>query len=220
MKQFKLLVVFAATLAFVACAEKKENKQTIEPRGAARGAPTGTTGTTSTQNQQTLQLQQRPAGIVESATGVDDTQFTMTVKNFLSASLKDTDVGTVSGSRYSTSTGVRVWVDLFRSNQVDQANAQLLIVIYDSIYASNPSAGTINVALGRGSLKQQSYSGSNLSLTFEDQYGRIILNGSIQANYFSGSVSFQNYTFWDGKSAPLSGTLGQFSIPMASMTMM
>ena len=60
--------------------------------------------------------------------------------------------------------------------------------------------------------------GQDASLVFQDQKGKVFLNGTVSNNeknglLFSGTFEFENFTTWDGSNQGLSGAIGTFTIP-------
>ena len=60
--------------------------------------------------------------------------------------------------------------------------------------------------------------GQNPSLVFEDQRGKVTLNGNVNKNrhnqnIFTGIFEFKNFVSWNGSNQGLSGAIGTFTIP-------
>lgn len=135
------------------------------------------------------------------------------VKNFLSATTAPSDVGTISSAASDYSTGVRFqgMIKLDSSGRVVLGSSKISIKVYDSYVASqglNPIAVTINTA----SAGQFNLSTGVGYVTFKDAYGEIRFDGKIDAQYFSGTVSYTNSTTVVENASPSAGSLGQFAI--------
>ena len=60
--------------------------------------------------------------------------------------------------------------------------------------------------------------GQNPSLVFQDQKGKVKLNGTVKKNkhnqfIFTGSFEFENFVAWNGSNQGLSGSIGSFTLP-------
>ena len=138
--------------------------------------------------------------------------FETKVKGLLSAFLQPSEVGTVSG--FQANPGVRFSgkIKLDGNGAVVGAQSNVQIQVEDSFFlfqgnkiiemkfsqsATSSLTGQFNTSNGQG------------SLILQDEYGQIKFDGTIDAQKFSGTMSFQNTKTVVG-GAPASGTLGQF----------
>lgn len=163
--------------------------------------------------QNTCPSGQSAIGTIYDANSSYSTTFEQNVKGFLSATTTPSDVGTISSSPNDYSTGVRFQavIKLSQSGSVDLGSSKVSIKVYDSYVASQnltPIAVTINAA-SAGQFNPQTGVGS---VTFKDGYGEVRFDGRIANGYFSGNVSYTNYTTVIEGASPSSGQIGQFAI--------
>lgn len=143
--------------------------------------------------------------------------FETQVKALLSATISPNDIGSIS-PQGNAQTGVRFngLIKLDASGNVVAAQSRLTISVHDSIWLANQTAANLIQVIfdqTKGSTISGQFnltSGDGL-LSLRDQYGEVRFQGKIDAQNFSGTVSFQNATSVVGGS-PASGTLGQFFI--------
>lgn len=137
----------------------------------------------------------------------------------LSATVLPQDVGTVSSAANDASgTGIRFTgsVKLNQTGAVVAAQSSVEIDVYDSIWLQNKTYNPTEepIKLGFSVADGSTLSGQfNLTtgqgyLVLKDQYGQIRFDGQLDAQYFSGTISFANTSSVSGTAA--SGTLGQF----------
>jgi len=155
----------------------------------------------------------------------DDTQslnqlgsFQDRVVSLLSATMYPEDIGQVSSLSTDTTTGVRFTgtIKLNTSGAVVSAQSNLVISIYDSIWQqnriSNPSEQPIKLTFNpsNGAVISGQFNTTNGLgyFTVQDQYGSVRFDGQYDAQYFSGTVTFQNTVSVSGTAT--SGGLGQF----------
>jgi hypothetical protein len=149
--------------------------------------------------------------------------FNNQVKALLSVTIDPNNVGFISYGA-NDPTGIRFTgrIKLDPSGNVVQAQSQVLISIYDSIWlnekAMNPSAEEIKIQFSPSTTgttitgQISSAGGTNSFISFKDGYGEIRFENIVSnANNLSGTVRFQNSTNVTG-GQPASGTLGQFFI--------
>ena len=123
------------------------------------------------------------------------------VRALLSATMLPQDVGSIS-SMPTDSTGVRFSgkMKLDTNGNVVAAQSKVLVEVYDSIWlqnrASNPNEKAIQIefdpaagATITGQFNMQSGQGY---INLHDQYGDVRFTGTLDAQYFSGTVAFQN----------------------------
>jgi hypothetical protein len=149
--------------------------------------------------------------------------FEQQVKALLSATTNPSDIGSISPNQ-SDSTGVRFSgrVKLDAAGNVVATQSKVTITIYDSyilmdntiqpvILDLDPSAAGKNIQIS-GQFNTSSGDGF---ISIRDQYGEIRFQGRIDAERFSGTVTFANTQNVTG-GQPASGTLGQFWIQRCS----
>lgn len=203
MKKFTLLLML---LMVAACSPKKDSVRSartvgsnIGTLGVANQCPNGASN----------------IGAIYDQTGNLENQ----VRALLSATMLPQDIGSVS-SLPTDSTGVRFAgkMKLDANGNVIGAQSKILIEVYDSIWLqnrlSNPNEKAIQIefdpasgATITGQFNMQTGQGY---INLHDQYGDIRFTGAIDAQYFSGTVSFQNTSSVVG--AASQGNLGQFYI--------
>jgi hypothetical protein len=212
----KLTVLLALTL-LAACNPKKSAVQANSGTAVIAGVSTGTqcVATTATGDS--------TIGAVYDTTA-NSYNFENQVKALLSAAISPYGVGSISPIPNSADgTGVRFngTIKLDANGNVVGSQSKLFISVYDSIYVNDHSQGFIKVNFDpsvavadeskrpiiSGSFNTQTGMGT---LTVKDDYGSIVFNGTIDAQYFSGSITFQNTKTVIGTLA--SGSLGQFKI--------
>lgn len=116
---------------------------------------------------------------------------------------------TVSSDQIGEISDVVVAMNIYRSSngQINSEKTRLGIVVWDS-YALSQQADPLTILMDSywGANVSGEISGTNIYVTFEDQYGQIIVSGSIRGNTVSGQI---RYT---GASGGVN-SLGNFSLP-------
>ncbi len=139
------------------------------------------------------------------------TTFEVQVKDFLSAAIKSTDIGSITNDGYSNQSGVRFSgkIKLDQNGQVNMTQSNIKISIYDSIalQEGKPLTVTIPAASGQVDLKT-----GQAEILFKDQYGEVKMQGVVTNQEFVGLISYQNDRNVNNQAQPAAGTLGQFSI--------
>lgn len=133
------------------------------------------------------------------------------VKAFLSATVNPSEVGYVSALPSDT-TGVRFdgSIKMSSSGVVDLAQTQMTIKVSDS-YASTGQYDPVVISFSKATSGEFDLKTGKGSLVFKDQYGDVRFEGTLNSDYFSGTVNFSNYTHITGATAA-SGVLGQFYV--------
>jgi len=221
----KLILVTLASFLFVACPAKKDTAgrtaTTTGGRGTSGiiGGGTNPGGTTPIVNNCAQNVS--PIGTIydqgqQQATLYASGSFEDRVKAFLSATVNPTEVGQIS-SAPADSTGVRFQgtVKLDQNGMVISAQSKIIIKVYDSYMLQNSSYQAIPVQIdpanggaSEGQFNMQTGAGY---IVFKDQYGEVRLDGKIDAQFFSGTMSFRNYSTVTG-GTPAQGQLGQFYV--------
>lgn len=209
----KKLTILIAISLLAACSPKKSSVKANVATVA--GAPltqcTSTMGVSST-NVGTIYDNQNPMG------------FENQVKSFLSATTNPNEVGSIS-SQGNAQTGVRFngQVKLDAAGNVVSSQAKVNITVYDSIWLMdqmNVQPIKMDFVNGINSVSitgQFNTSTGDGTLVIKDQYGEIRFQGRMDAQNFSGTVSFQNSTSVFQGGALAAGTLGQFFIQRCAM---
>lgn len=201
----KLTILIALTL-LAACSPKKNSVKANVATIA--GVPTGTQCATGT-NQSSV------GSIYDSQNSMN---FENQVKALLSATISPYEIGSIS-PQSSAQTGVRFngVIKMDANGNITGAQSRLTITVYDSIWLANQSNNNLiqivfdPTKAGTVISGQFNISSGDGVLSLKDQYGEIKFQGRIDAQNFSGTVSFQNTASVIG-GAPASGTLGQFFI--------
>jgi hypothetical protein len=232
---FKMILLLAVVAPLVAC-QKGENSKRGNIRRAYRGATEiNRLGYNPGIPQPGYTDPNRPFsptggsswGAMHAGSRLTNDEFDFYYHHFVSATMDAEMLGDVSG-QVGDSTGVRFWgyaqgaggvrINPYGSNNmnIDTANAELRIVIWDSYAGQYDSEGElvpeypVHIRTGTsGHSVSGQISGNWAKIVFRDQYGWIELNGTFDANYFSGWAWFDN----SGGSA---GHLGDFYIPTCS----
>lgn len=134
------------------------------------------------------------------------------VKGLLSATVNPQEVGQISGGQWDQ-TGVRFQgaIKLDTSGNVVGASSKMLIKVYDSYLLQSQTAMPIPISIesaAEGNFNTQTGVGY---VVFKDQYGEIRFDGRIDAQNFTGTVSYKNTVSFDN-GQPAQGQLGQFLI--------
>ncbi len=163
--------------------------------------------------QNTCSSGQSAIGTIYDANSSYSATFEQNVKSFLSATTTPADVGSISSSANDYSTGVRFQavIKVGSNGSVVLSSSKISIKVYDSYVAAqglDPIAVTINAA-SAGQFNTQTGVGS---VTFKDGYGEVRFDGKIANGFFSGNVSYTNYTTVIEGASPSSGQIGQFAI--------
>ena len=145
------------------------------------------------------------------------------VKGLLSATTNPAEIGNISPNQADTSTGVRFTgrVKLDANGNVVGAQSKITITVYDSVLLYDPTAKPIVIDLDPAAGKgvqitgQFETSSGNGFISIRDNFGEIRFQGMIDAQRFSGTVSFANSVNVMG-GQPASGNLGQFYIQRCS----
>lgn len=156
-------------------------------------------------------------GVVFDPSGGYTNDFEYAVKEFASSNIMPNELGTISGNRNDTMTGVRFEATLKASatGEVDLAQAKLKITIYDSFVGQIDSSGrkiqAYFVSFDRAASGKIDMNGGLSTIVFKDNYGEVTLEGRLNQSIFNGIMRFKNYTAVDG-GAPGVGDLGAFEI--------
>lgn len=203
-----LLCLILSMVATVAC-QGKNSKKTGISRSRLRGAG-------DSPNAPGAQSSNRTWGEIHrgtmSVTNFWNELYWLTYPQLANAS-EGEQLGYVDGTQGNASTGVRFWgyANVSAGKQLESSSAEILIAIYDDRTAEGQEPIRIHI-----SPKVQGFvgnslssSGSQMTLTFEDQLGKIILSGSgASGGYFEGDVKYTNSL--TGNGAPRS--LGKFKV--------
>lgn len=223
---FRFLVIAAVALPLVACnngGNKKGSINTVrQTRGPAmpvgygpQGVPQpGAPNYYNPGNTQTGQGRLWGAIFAGNLLSMDD--FDYNLHDFVANIMSPTDLGYVSGA-YNDSTGVRFWgyaepsSGILNPNgmnnvTINTSKAELRIVIWDSYAGQIDSSGELITEVPvhiRGGASGV-INGNYARVRFTDKYGFIELEGNFDAQYFHGTVWFDNnggYANWMGEFA-------------------
>jgi hypothetical protein len=132
---------------------------------------------------------------------------------------EDQQLGYVSGSASSSSSGVRFWGDVKSNGKggMDTSASSIHIYVYDDKVGSTGTPITIHIG---PDIEGYVRSGGTISATkanvmFEDAYGMVRFDGDIANGDFTGTVTY--YTYQTGNSGPEGGAyiLGSFKVKSA-----
>lgn len=214
MKKLTLLTLLA--FMAVGCPSKKDTSRNVQVRGQGVVGGGELTPGVCGQNLSSVGTIYDSAG-----TGVslyNTGTFEDRVKALLSATIAPEEVGQISSGPTDT-TGVRFQgtIKVDANGKVVLASSKMLIKVYDSYvalsqyntngqkYEAIPIEFT---AATEGQFNAQTGEGYVL---FRDNYGDVRFDGKIDAQYFSGKVSFKNNVNVTG-AAPAQAELGQFYV--------
>lgn len=222
----KIILSAIVLLGLIACNNKQDNKRVNTVARVASGTTTNANGTTNlTTGSITTSCPNTisPIGTIYGSTSsqpslYDSGNFETNVKLFLSATVDPNEVGTIS-SNPSDNTGVRFQgiIKKDQNGNVTLNQSKIIIKVYDSLLLQNSSLQAIPVEINGASSGQFNPSTGTGYIVFKDQYGEIRLEGRYDANSFSGTVSYVNYTTVIQNQSPASGQLGQFHIASCSI---
>ncbi|MGE0526457.1 MAG: hypothetical protein AB7G93_03710 [Bdellovibrionales bacterium] len=218
-----LLSLLAVAVALAGCQPRKGRKDGLRVGRLARG-PIATN-----QNGQPVPLQPKNSSTLWGEVTALSNAWDEEVRIFTWPSLKDSPgeaIGFVSGAS-NQATGIGFWGyvpvsgqgGVYGSGQVD-ANATIHIEVYDDKYGQVQSDGEIIpplvVHIGRDqpdTFKSVSGSvnGTQAQVTFADIYGQVHLEGTVQAQDFTGTMKYCNVD--SGCGAGQWRTLGHFRVP-------
>ncbi len=210
MKKYILTALIALTV--VGCNAKKDSARTATVNRTGYGFTNGNTGygNTCAQNQS-------PIGTIYGQSSsqpslYDGGSFEANVKSFLSATVDPNEVGQIS-SGPSDQTGVRFQgaIKLDQNGNVVLSSSRVLIKVYDSYMLQNSSLQAIPIEITQAAAGQFNMQTGVGYVVFRDQYGEVRFDGKLDAQYFSGTVSYRNYTSVISQS-PAQGQLGQFYV--------
>lgn len=214
----KKLVVLISLSLLAACSPKKSSVKSNVNAAAASGSVFAGTqcpaGSTNTANN---------VGSIYDTT-MNSYNFENQVKLLLSATISPYDVGMIS-SQGNASTGVRFsgTIKLDASGNVlggNQSSAK--ITVYDSFWLANQTDSNkivldFNPSRGGTISGQFNLQSGDGTLTLQDQYGQVTFTGRLDAQSFSGTVSFQNNVTVLQNTQPASGNLGQFYVQRCAL---
>lgn len=210
----KLTLFIILLAAFSSCQQKKDSVRAQVNPFATVGAGIAGLGSVSAT---CAQGQSSMGAIYDSANAAT---FQNRVKSLLTATMYPEDVGTV-GASINDTTGVRFAGTMYldSSGNVISSSSNLTISVYDSVWYNNSLANSseqpipleFNPSSGASLTGQFNVTSGQGYLLVKDNYGEIRFDGTITSQYFSGTVTFKNYTNVTGQNAA-SGSLGQFMI--------
>jgi hypothetical protein len=150
--------------------------------------------------------------------GDDQGSFQYAVEGLVSAQIDETSLGQVS-AQAAGGTGVffggRVFVNGTTANGTIASNSSILIVVKDSLVGTtDPSSGraVTPVEIGLSQATGQ-VSNGQVSIEFQDSMGVIILEGVINGQTFTGTVSYDNARSVNGGPGASAEPMASFQIP-------
>lgn len=209
-----LVIFFGLFLILSSCAKKNSSSQTRAgaPRGDAAAVATAM-GVTKCADGSNI-----TGRITETTVGAD---FRASWVDFFSAVMPADQIGDLSGSSTSTTTGVSFDISMrIVNNQLNLAETKMNIAVRDS-FVDQKSSDTGEIITPIKMSFPSAQTGSSVTaivngtgsytLIFGDAYGRITVTGTFNATTSTGTVTFVNTQHHLGETAK-SGTLGRFTL--------
>jgi hypothetical protein len=143
------------------------------------------------------------------------------VQSFVSVSLQPGELGLISGGVSGSSVEVQMQARFTQQGQFISKDSFIEITINDSLVGAMDSETgepiePYVVFLDQAVQGNYNSSSGQYQMTFQDDYGSIVVEGSIQGTEFIGLVKFQNAVSWDGSNGQ-SGILGKIRVPACSI---
>lgn len=206
-KNILMMLILLATAA--ACTKSNRNSSGRETPGAL--GPANTTGSCATP-------QQALGWVYENNAAGTAVPFEQRVKALIAATVDPKYFGTISGQPTGGQNGVtmegRLRYDAQGTVLLDQT--YLKLTIYDSYVGQKDSSGTpvqpYPINFNTAAAGQVNPTTKQFTVRFKDNYGEVTLTGALNNSTAVGTLSYQNYTNFDG-SPGASGVLGGFNIP-------
>ncbi len=200
-KSILSILTLLGFLGLAACAKKSGNGAS---RLQNRGTGTNFVNNTGINNTGNGQVQTQCGGTSAQAGRLidDGSLFGAFRNNYME--FVGVELGDLDGSANSTSTGVdlQLRIKLNGQNVVAEQSA-IRIIVYDSEAAE---LGALDVSFDRATQANVNPSTGEFTLTFQDNYGQLFVQGRNAGNQVQGRVSFQNSGAGQAKS------LGAFTL--------
>lgn len=199
-----LLLALVAVLGFAGCGNKDGGTAVATGRnGRANGLPAGQGGQVQLYGQ---------------VFGDDQDRFQYAVQGLVSAQMDEFALGQVS-AQATGGTGVFFGGQVMLQGSGGAASvaqgSYLVIGIYDSL-VGQPDPGTGQIATPIQIVLTQAsgqVSGANATLRFNDGVGSVTLNGVINGQTFSGTLSYENSRNVNGGPGAAAYPMGYFQVP-------
>lgn len=228
MKKLTIFIALTLMTLLVACNPKKNG---VRSNVGGRTGVNGGAGVMATSTQ-CMNTNMNMGGMNSSTnTGYiydsnNSFNFENQVKALLSATMSPYDIGSISSSGPQldgSGVGFTGSVQLDQNGNVNTAQSSVVITVYDSVWVANQIASNLipisfgpNTGTNATVTGQFNFSTGEAVLNLKDQYGEIRFNGRVDAQNFSGTVTFQNATSVLG-GGNAGGTLGQFMIQRCAL---
>ncbi|MEK6774026.1 MAG: hypothetical protein AABY64_08800 [Bdellovibrionota bacterium] len=201
-KTISSLIMLVAFLGMAACAKKSGSG--ANRAQSARGVQTGVTNTTGFLGNGQQQVPASCNGSTQAAGRlIDDGSLMGAFRNNYAEFLGE-EIGDLDGSANSTSTGVDIQLRVKLNGQTVVGNQSgLMLSIYDS---EVNELGVIEVKYDSATQANVNASTGEFTLTFQDSYGQVMVQGRNTSNQIQGRVSYQNSGMSQAKS------LGAFTL--------
>lgn len=214
MKKVTLTIAALTLLTIAACSPKKQGVRSTLNRSAISVGIVNNSNINSNFCQQGVS----PIGTIYDQGNTQTSLYTSgsfeeRVKGLLSVTVNPEEVGQISSAATDT-TGVRFQgaIKVDANGNVNLQQSSMLIKVYDSYVLQYPEQfQAIEVAFATATAGQFNMQNGQGYILFRDQYGEVRFDGTMDAQYFSGTVSYKNYSHISG-SAPAQGQLGQFYV--------
>ncbi len=214
MKKLTLLLVVSIAMGLSACAKKKSSDARIGAGSGGRGDAVASDGSggggqvtsnlnppCTTQYPYARILQDSAQAIGFRASYVNYFSAIDTVANVESA------LGDLDGTGQTNATGVNTQFQ-FKVVNGQMTSSVLNLIVYDS-YSTQSGNTPIQIGYSAGSNNSYNASTGQFSTTFTDDYGSVVVSGTVQGNVVRAQVLFNNTKSADN-SALKSGSLGSF----------
>lgn len=225
------LIAVMATLS-VGCAPKKDQKTRISARGVRGGEAAG--NVTAPPGSGAPSAAGKQWGEVTKGSYTQE-NFQYHVQNFLS-NMKDESgaqlaIGDVSGLS-GQNTGIRFWGSAqlqqgklnpngSGSGTIVSTGSALRISIIDNYVGQTNSDGEtitevpVYIAPEVSGFKQVAgtVNGNKVIIVYQDGFGKVELNGSFTAQWFTGYIKYDNDFYYNGVKPGAAGYLGTFAVP-------
>ena len=219
--RFKLLfTTFVVVSSLVACGKKTEDNSITAARQSGARSTTGTDSLVASGQYQWINLTSQnnyyAGGYQNNQYG--DPVMQQNVSGFVSAFMNPNELGRVN------QLSIKAMIRVDATGNVDATRSQLAILIRDSYAGTTDTNGQqipeIPVLGFSRAAEIRGGQGQGTQVVFKDSYGEVIVSlsgGSMTPGYntgysqpVTGTVSYRNYTNFDGSTQGTSGTLGYF----------
>jgi hypothetical protein len=205
----KIMTILVAVAALSACSKKDDSGVTARAGVNALGVDSNVSTCGSTQ--------QAVGRVYENNASGSSYTFEQRAKGLISATVDPQNFGSISGNPNDAQSGVtiegRLRYDANGAVILDQSNLRLMV--YDSYVGQKDSAGaTIQpypINFNAATSGTVNVSTKQFTVLFKDSYGEVTVTGTINNSTVVGSISYTNYSSYNGGQG-VSAVLGGFTI--------